>query len=88
VTEPASTYPSSVTGVSAKSLSRSSAETWFRTREGHRYGVEIGLIILVKLALLVVLWFVFIKPWPRPETPPATVVQQLYLPAMPAARND
>jgi hypothetical protein len=66
----------------------SPAEAWFRTRDGRRYGVEIGVIIVVKLVLLVALWFVFIKPWPRPQTPPAVVVQQLYHPAVPAARND
>lgn len=58
--------------------------TWFCTRDGRRYAWEIGLIIVVKLALLAVLWFVFIKPWPRPATSPASFVQQLYLPAAPA----
>jgi hypothetical protein len=66
----------------------SPGETWFRTRDGRRYGWEIGIIIVVKLAVLILLWFVFIKPWPRPATPPAVVVQQLYSPAAPASRHD
>ena len=88
MTDPAYAPPSSVTRDGPNGGLPTSGDAWFRTRDGRRYGMEIALIILVKLALLVVLWFVFIKPWPRPETPPATVVQQLYLPAMPAARND
>jgi hypothetical protein len=63
-----------------------SQKTWFRTREGRRYGWEIALIIVVKLMLLIVLWFVFIKPWPRPATPPAAVVHEFY--AVPADRHD
>jgi len=66
----------------------SSAEVWFRTREGRRYGWEIASIIIVKLLLLCALWFVFIKPWPRPSTPPASVVQQFYVPAAAAVRHD
>ena len=65
-----------------------SPTSWFRTREGRRFGIEIGLIIAVKLALLGALWLVLIHPWPRPVTPPATVVQQLYLPAASAAGHD
>ena len=79
---------SCVASDSVKGPSPSPGEAWFRTRDGRRYGVEIGVIIVVKLALLVLLWFVFIKPWPRPETPAARVVQQLYQPAVPAPRND
>ena len=76
--------PGALTHVSADRPSASPAGTWFRTREGRRYAWEIGLIIVVKLALLVVLWFVFIEPWPRPATSPASVVQRLYLPTSPA----
>ena len=68
--------------------SSSSEKTWFRTREGRRYGREIALIIVVKLMLLIVLWVVFIKPWPRAVTPPAAVVHQFYDPAVPAVRHD
>jgi hypothetical protein len=68
--------------------SSSSQETWFHTREGRRYGWEIALIIAVKLMLLIVLWFVFIKPWPPATTPPAAVVHQYYAPALAPVRND
>jgi hypothetical protein len=67
------------------SNTRSRVHSWFRTREGRRYGWEIGLIIALKLLLLVVLWFAFIKPWLRTVPPPAAIVQQFYLPAKPAA---
>jgi len=66
----------------------SPGKTWFRTREGRRYGWEIALIIVVKLMLLIMLWFLFIKPWPRPATPPAAVVHQFYAPAATAVPHD
>jgi len=84
MTQPASISPSTDTGVGAKRSAPSSAKTWFRTRAGHRYGWELGLVIVGKLALLVVLWFVFIEPWPRPTTP-ATFVQQIYQPVAPVS---
>jgi hypothetical protein len=65
-----------------------SSRGWFRTREGRRYGWEIAAVIVVKLLLLMLLWLVFIKPFPRPATSPATVVQQFYLPAAPVAHHD
>jgi len=62
--------------------------TWFRTLQGHRYGREISLIIVVKLVALGVLWYVVIKPWPRPSSPPSDVVRQLYIPAAPVKHHD
>ncbi len=88
MTEPASASPSSVAGAGRERLSSSSKKTWFRTREGRRYGWELALIITVKVALLIVLWFVFIKPWPRAATEPATVVHQFYVPASAAVSHD
>ena len=67
---------------------RSPVPSWFRSRAGRRYGLEIGLILALKMGLLVLLWFVFIKPWQRPAEPPAAVVQQFYLPRLPSARHD
>lgn len=61
----------------------SSSATWFRTRGGRRYAWEIALVIVVKLALLLLLWFVLVKPWVRPATPVASAVQQIYLPSPP-----
>jgi hypothetical protein len=66
----------------------SSRHTWFRTRDGRRYAWEIALVIVVKLLLFLLLWFVFIKPWGHPATPVASAVQQIYLPAGPANRHD
>jgi hypothetical protein len=88
MTEPASTSPRAANGAGPTRLSTLSGETWYRTREGRRYGWELGLIIVVKLALLMLLWFVFIEPWPRPAVPPAAAVQQLYLPVLPAVSHD
>jgi hypothetical protein len=68
--------------------SPSPGQSWFRTLDGRRYGREIAFIIVVKLVLLVVLWFAFIKPWPRPDTAPAVAVQQLYTPSALASRRD
>lgn len=62
--------------------------TWFRTRAGRRYGWEIGLVVVLKLALLLVLWFVVIKPWLRPTAPAVSVVRQFYEPAQPASNRD
>ena len=76
--------PGALTYVSANRPSVSPAGTWFRTREGRHYACEIVLVIVVKLVLLVALWFVVIEPWPRPATSAANFVQQLYLPASPA----
>ena len=84
MTEPTPNFQCATIDVEAGRPSTSASGTWFRTRDGHRYGKEIALIIVVKLLLLMVLWFVFIKPWPRPATSPANTVQQFYLPTAPA----
>lgn len=62
--------------------------SWFRSNEGRRFGIEIGLVIAVKLALLAALWLVLIQPWPRPAATAAAAVQQLYLPAASADKHD
>jgi hypothetical protein len=82
MTHPASTPQRADNGIGPGGSSPS-PEPWLRTREGHRYGWELGFVIVIKLALLAVLWLVFIQPWPTRTTPPAIVVQQLYLPALP-----
>lgn len=88
VTKPASTFSFPVASDGVKRLPPSSEDMWFNTRDGRRYGWEIGCIIVVKVALLVVLWFVFIRPWQRPAMAPATTVQQLYLPSEQTFRHD
>jgi hypothetical protein len=88
MTEPASAPTCQVARNGRKEQLPSHGPAWFQTREGHRYGWEIGAIIVAKLALLIILWFAFIKPWPRPATTPAIVVQQLYAPSALASRHD
>jgi hypothetical protein len=88
MSQPASTSQSADTRAGPGSLPSSPGATWFRTRGGRRYAWELGLVIAVKFALLIVLWLVFIQPWPRPATAPATFVQQLYLPGAPATAHD
>jgi len=88
MTKPASAPPSSDASPGRQRPPPSPNKTWFRTREGRRYGSELAIIIVVKFALLAVLWFVLIKPWPRPATPYAATVQQLYAPAASADRHD
>ena len=88
MSEPASTLSPSIARNGSEGSSPAPGETWFRTRDGRRYGWELCAIIVVKLVVLVLLWFVFIKPWPRPAAAPQITVQQLYMPSAPAARHD
>ncbi len=86
--EPAFTCPRADSVIGPMRQPLSSPISWFRTREGRRFGIEIGLIIVVKLALLAALWLVLIQPWPRPATSAASAVQQLYLPAASGGKHD
>jgi hypothetical protein len=88
MTDPSSAPLSSVARRSPWGASSSPAKTWFQTRDGRRYGWEIGTIIVVKLALLAVLWLVFIRPWPHQPIAPLITVQQFYMPSAPPARHD
>jgi hypothetical protein len=54
-----------------------SATSWFATRAGRRYGIELGLLLLAKLALLTALYFLFIAPQPRADTSPGAVRSHL-----------
>lgn len=54
--------------------------SWFRTRGGVRFGIEFALIIVVKLVLLVALWYVCFRPYPRPDTSPAAIEKHLASP--------
>jgi hypothetical protein len=75
------------TGSGYQQRLQESGKTWFQTRGGRRYGREIAAIVILKLVLLMLLWFVFIKPWPRPATPRAADLRQIYTPAA-AVRHD
>jgi hypothetical protein len=88
MTEPSSGTPASEKDSGMADRPKSSVESWFRSHAGRRYGREIGLILALKLGLLLLLWFAFIKPWQAPAEPPAAVVQQFYLPNIPSARHD
>jgi len=88
MTEPSPGTPASENSSGMAGGPRSSVQSWFRSHAGRRYGREIGFVIALKLGLLVLLWFVFIKPWQSPAPPPAAVVQQFYLPNIPSARHD
>lgn len=51
--------------------------SWFRTRGGRRFGIEFALIIVVKLLLLTLLWWICFRPSPRPDTSPAAIERHL-----------
>jgi hypothetical protein len=57
------------------SAKRPPQKSWFRSRGGRRFGIEFALIIVIKLILLVLLWYLVIKPQPRADTSPAAVEQ-------------
>jgi hypothetical protein len=42
--------------------------SWFRSAAGLRFGVEVGVIVLAKFAVLVLLYLVFVAPQPRADT--------------------
>jgi len=47
--------------------------SWFRTAAGLRFGVEIAVIVLAKLVVLVLLYFIFVAPQPHADTSPAAM---------------
>jgi hypothetical protein len=49
------------------------ASSWFQGRAGRRFGLEMGLVVLAKLAALTLLYFVFIAPQPHADTSAASV---------------
>ena len=62
--------------------------SWFRGPLGRRYGIELALIVLAKLALLTVLYFLFIAPQSRADTSPTSVRQHLSDSAAAATQGD
>jgi len=52
---------------------RQADRSWFYSAAGLRLGIEVGVIVLAKLAVLVLLYVVFIAPQPRAGTSPASV---------------
>ena len=86
--EPVSPSSRPATAADSHHFEPSPERMWFRTRDGRRFGVEIAVVVVVKLALLGLLWLVFIQPWSRLPGKPATVVQQIYAPVTLAERHD
>jgi hypothetical protein len=39
----------------------------------HRLAMELGLIVIAKILLLTLIWWVAIAPHPRPDTRPAAI---------------
>lgn len=60
---------------------RIASTSWFRTHGGRRFGIEFALIIVVKLLLLTLIWYVCFRPHPRPDTSPAAIEQHLLAPS-------
>jgi len=60
------------------------AAIWSRTAVARRFGREILFLIVLKIVLLILLWWVAIKPAPRAETTPAAVAKHLVSQPAPA----
>ena len=58
-----------------------SATIWSRTAVARRFGREIVFLIVLKIVLLIMLWWVAIKPATRLETTPEVVARHLVPPA-------
>lgn len=63
----------------AKTTHRSE-KSWYRGRGGRRFGIEFASIILIKLVLLGLLWFLVIKPQPSADTSPDAIQQHFTTP--------
>ena len=53
------------------------ARSWFTTRAGRRYRLELTLVVLAKLVALTILYYAFIAPQPRAELSPGAVQHHL-----------
>ncbi|HEY8245156.1 MAG TPA: hypothetical protein VII68_16960 [Casimicrobiaceae bacterium] len=60
------------------------ATIWSRSAVARRFGREILFLIILKIVLLILLWWVAIKPAPRAETTPAAVAKHLVSQPVPA----
>jgi hypothetical protein len=54
--------------------------SWYRSRDGRRYGREFAAIIVAKLVLLALLWAICIRPQPHADTAPEAVRAHLFAP--------
>ncbi|MDR3387359.1 MAG: hypothetical protein P4L92_09930 [Rudaea sp.] len=51
--------------------------SWFVSRSGRRYGLELAAVVLAKLVALAILYFAFIAPQPRTDLSPAALQDHL-----------
>jgi cation transporter-like permease len=54
--------------------------SWFASRPGRHYLVELALLIAAKALLLVLLWLVFFARSPRADLDPDAIVRHLVSP--------
>jgi hypothetical protein len=52
---------------------RQADRSWFRSAAGRRFGLEIAIIVLAKIAILVLLYLAFVAAQPRADTSPASM---------------
>jgi 2-dehydropantoate 2-reductase len=67
-----------------RSMASAPAAIWSRTAYARRFGREILILIVLKIVLLTLLWWVAIKPLPRVEQSPAAVAKHLVPQTAPA----
>jgi hypothetical protein len=60
-----------------RAADRTYSASWFHTPAGRRYYRHFGMLLAAKLALLLILYFVFIAPQPRADTSPTAVFSAL-----------
>lgn len=53
------------------------ARSWFTTRAGRRYNLELALVVLAKLVALTILYYACIAPQPRADLSPGAVQRHL-----------
>lgn len=56
--------------------------SWFRSRGGRRFGFEFATIVVGKLLLLALIWWLCFHPQPRADTAPAAIARHLLPPAV------
>ena len=54
----------------------SAENSWFRSRGGHRFGIEFAAIVVLKVIALALIWFVCFRQ-PRPDVRPAAIENHL-----------
>ena len=55
----------------------SPGNSWFRSRGGNRFGIELAVVVVLKLIALTLIWFVCFRPQPNPDVRPAAIASHL-----------